>query len=211
MATELFSMWGFQTGWRSQWGDGYEVTATLDGVHICYWAHNSETVEKMFEQACRRTLFRRFVPWLSPPPIELGDRLREPEPMTYQAEILRAGGTVATIETLHRAMLDARVHGQESSNYFLDKCGAEAGAPETMTVSELIALLRRHSPTAVVVIRDSVNAIGEVTASCLRPDLVQNARLHIRQSSPGRSSPHGKFALNEVGVDACAVEGVVLG
>ena len=198
-------------GGRSQWGDGYEVTATLDGVHICYWAHNSETVEKMFEQACRRTLFRRFVPWLSPPPIELGDRLREPEPMTYQAEILRAGGTVSTIETLHRAMLHARVHGQESSNYFLDKCGSEAGAPETMTVSALIALLRRHSPTAVVVIRDSVNAIGEVTASCLRPELVQNARLHILQSSPGRNSPHGKFALNEVGVDTCAVEGVVLG
>lgn len=211
MTTELFSMWGFQTGRRSRWGDGYEVTATLDGVHICYWAHNAETVEKMFEQACRRTLFRRFVPWLSPPPAEMGDRLREPEPMTYQAEIIRAGGTVSTTETLHRAMLDARVNGQESSSYFLEKCGAEAGVPEAMTVSELITLLRRHSPTAVVVIRDSVNAKRDVTAEGLRPDLVQNARLHMLQQNPGGDNPHGRFALYELREDACAVDGIVLG
>src|SRR4051794_33442385 len=36
MATELFPIWGLQTGWRSQGGDvAYQVSATLDG--ICIW------------------------------------------------------------------------------------------------------------------------------------------------------------------------------
>ena len=191
MATELFSIWGFQTGWRSQWGDGYEVTATLDGVHICYWAHNSETVEKMFEHACRRTLFRRFVPWLSPPPIELGDRLREPEPMTYQAEILRAGGTVSTIETLHRAMLDARVHGQESSNYFLDKCESEAGGPATsVTVGKLAGLLAKMDQDAVVVLRyDYKDPDGSTTCTGLASGQVHAVDVRALKSKDSWSDP----------------------
>ena len=38
MATELFSVWGFQTGWLSQHGDGYVASAELDGLDILYWS-----------------------------------------------------------------------------------------------------------------------------------------------------------------------------
>lgn len=71
MATELFSVWGFQTGWRSQHGDGYDVSAELDGVYVWYWAKDYTTVERAFYRACRRTFFRRFLPWLVPPTVVL--------------------------------------------------------------------------------------------------------------------------------------------
>ena len=71
MATELFSVWGFETGWRSQRGNGYQVTADLDGVSIWYRAGNCETVERAFYRACRRTFLRRYLPWLGLPPTEL--------------------------------------------------------------------------------------------------------------------------------------------
>lgn len=73
MATELFSLWGFQTGWRSQRGAGYDVTADLDGVDFSYYALDVEVVDRAFSRACRRTFFRRFLPWLDPPASELGD------------------------------------------------------------------------------------------------------------------------------------------
>lgn len=73
MATELFSLWGGFTGWRSQRGAGYDVSATLDGVEIWYRAKDSETVERAFYSACRRTFLRRYLPWLAPPAAELGD------------------------------------------------------------------------------------------------------------------------------------------
>lgn len=71
MATELFSLWGGQTGWRSQRGNGYQVTADLDKVSIWYLADNCETVERAFYRACRRTFLRRYLPWLGLPPTEL--------------------------------------------------------------------------------------------------------------------------------------------
>lgn len=71
MATELFSVWGFQTGWRSQHGDGYAVTAELDGIDIFYWHLDSDKVEAAFSRACRRTFLRRYLKWLKAPPIEL--------------------------------------------------------------------------------------------------------------------------------------------
>ena len=77
MATELFSVWGFQTGWRSQHSDGYQVSATLEGLDVWYVAPDVETVERAFSRACRRTFFRRFLPWISPPPAEL-ERAAQP-------------------------------------------------------------------------------------------------------------------------------------
>lgn len=71
MATELFFLWGSQTGWRSQRGAGYDVTADLDGVAIWYQSDDCATVERAFYRACRRTFLRRFLPWLAPPPAEL--------------------------------------------------------------------------------------------------------------------------------------------
>ena len=71
MATELFSLWGFQTGWRSQHSDGYHVSGTLDGLDVWYVAPDVETVEKAFSRACRRTFFRRYLPCISAPPKEL--------------------------------------------------------------------------------------------------------------------------------------------
>lgn len=71
MATELFSLWGGLTGWRSQRGAGYDVSATLDGVDIYYFADDFSTVNRAFERACRRTVLRRVLPFLAPPPSEL--------------------------------------------------------------------------------------------------------------------------------------------
>ena len=71
MVTQIFSLWGFQTGWRSKQGNGYLVTATLDRVPVWYFAADIKTVERAFDRACRRTFFRRFLPWISPPPKEL--------------------------------------------------------------------------------------------------------------------------------------------
>lgn len=72
MATELFSIWGLQTGWRSQGGDvAYQVSATLDGICIWYRGPSIAVVERSFHRACRRTFIRRFLPWMAPPPNEL--------------------------------------------------------------------------------------------------------------------------------------------
>lgn len=71
MATEIFSLWGGLTGWRSQRGVGYDVSATLDGVEIYYYADDYRTVERAFERACRRTVLRRVLPFLAPPPTAL--------------------------------------------------------------------------------------------------------------------------------------------
>lgn len=73
MATELFSVFGLQTGWRSQRGVGYQVTADPDGVSIWYLADDCETVDHAFYRACRRTFLRRYLPWLVPPAKEWGE------------------------------------------------------------------------------------------------------------------------------------------
>ena len=72
MATELFNAFGLQTGWRSQHGVGYQVTADLDGVSIWYFAEDCGTVERAFYRACRRTFLRRYLPWVAPPTQEWG-------------------------------------------------------------------------------------------------------------------------------------------
>jgi hypothetical protein len=91
MATELFSVWGFQTGWRSQHGDGYAVSAELEGVHIWYWAKDCKTVERAFHRACRMIFFRRFFPWIGPPPVVLPiTPTPEPDTMTIPSERTRA-------------------------------------------------------------------------------------------------------------------------
>ena len=66
MATELFSIWGFQTGWLSKHGNGYAVSAELDGLDLWYWSTDYKGVQKAFSRACRRTFLRRFLPWLAP-------------------------------------------------------------------------------------------------------------------------------------------------
>ena len=77
MATELFSIWGGLSGWRSQHGFGYQVTATLDGISIWYVGEDIRSVERAFWRACRRTVIRRLIPCLSPPSSELNlNRLR---------------------------------------------------------------------------------------------------------------------------------------
>lgn len=97
MATELFSLWGCQTGWRAQHGDGYGLSAELDGFDIWYWAKDNKTVEQAFHRACRRTFFRRFLPWLEPPSVVLPTtRTPTPDTMTVPSERTRA-----IIETRH--------------------------------------------------------------------------------------------------------------
>lgn len=79
MATELFCLWGGLIGWRSQRVAGYDISATLDGVDIYYYADDYRTVNRAFERACRRTVLRRVLPCLAPPPTELHLRRKEQE------------------------------------------------------------------------------------------------------------------------------------
>lgn len=72
MATELFSIWGFQTGWLSKHGDDYAVSAELDGLDIWYWSMDYKEVQKEFSRACLRTFLRRFIPWLASARAHLG-------------------------------------------------------------------------------------------------------------------------------------------
>jgi hypothetical protein len=44
MATELFSLWGGFTGWRSQRHPGYDVTGELHGISIYYYSDDCKTV-----------------------------------------------------------------------------------------------------------------------------------------------------------------------
>lgn len=67
MATELFSVWGFQSGWRSGAGCEYKVDAELDGLVICYRGTSIELVDQAFQRACRRTFVRRLFPWITSP------------------------------------------------------------------------------------------------------------------------------------------------
>ena len=46
MATELFSIWGFQTGWLSKLGNGYAVSAELDGLDLWYWSTDYKGLKK---------------------------------------------------------------------------------------------------------------------------------------------------------------------
>lgn len=71
MATELFSMWGGLTGWRSQHGSGYQVIATLDRIDIWYFGNDLYSVERAFSLACRRTVLRRVMPFIAPPATEM--------------------------------------------------------------------------------------------------------------------------------------------
>lgn len=71
MATELFSLWGGLTGWRSQRCAGYDVSAMLDGVDIYYYADDYRALNRAFERACRQTVLRRMLPFLAPPPTKL--------------------------------------------------------------------------------------------------------------------------------------------
>lgn len=89
MATELVSLWGMQTGWRSQRGASYEVTADLDGVDI--WYQDILAVERAFYRACRRTFLKRYLPWLAPPPFVLQTPpTLTPDHMTIPSERTRA-------------------------------------------------------------------------------------------------------------------------
>jgi hypothetical protein len=72
MAHELFSIWGPKIGWRSLRHPGYEVTAELDGIHICYRASTAAEVDRLFYRACRRVFLRRYFKWLKPPPERIG-------------------------------------------------------------------------------------------------------------------------------------------
>lgn len=90
MATELFSISGFQTGWLSQHGKGYTVSAELDGLDIWYWSTDYKEVQKAFSRACLRTFLRRFFPWLAPPKIHLGTSSTYSNTMTIPDERTRA-------------------------------------------------------------------------------------------------------------------------
>lgn len=71
MATELFSIWTpRQYGWRSQLHDelgGYQMSAELDGMGIYYIGPTTESLDRLFSRAARRTFFRRWMPWLEAP------------------------------------------------------------------------------------------------------------------------------------------------
>lgn len=107
MATELFSLWGMQTGWRSQHSGGYQVIAELDGVSIWRWAETAQEVEHDFTRACRRTVLRRYFKWLAPPPAELfrgngpidrSEEARRRAELRETAEAFSAHGVMADVD-----------------------------------------------------------------------------------------------------------------
>lgn len=68
MATELFSLWGGFTGWRSQHQPVYDVTGELHGISTYYYySDDCNTVERAFYRACSRTFLRRYFPWIRSP------------------------------------------------------------------------------------------------------------------------------------------------
>jgi hypothetical protein len=71
MVTKVSSVWGLQTGWLSRREDGFLVSATLEGAPVRYFSDNRIEVKEAFGRACRRTFFRKFLPWISPAPQEL--------------------------------------------------------------------------------------------------------------------------------------------
>ena len=110
MATELFSVLGMQTGWRSQHGDGYQVLAELDGVSIWCWAETVKEVERDFHRACRRTLLRRYFKFLAPPPTEI---VRGSIEGNERARMLGEPRETAEAFSAHDVMSDAdltRIH-----------------------------------------------------------------------------------------------------
>lgn len=107
MATELFSIWGGFTGWRAQRGAGYDVTATLDGIVVHYCADDSRAVDRAFARACRRTVLRRVLPFLMPPPTTLS---------------LRKKMTNTELKSFHNLLRTPRCFGEEKMRpiIFLD-------------------------------------------------------------------------------------------
>jgi len=72
MATELFSLWGGQTGWLSQAGKNYDVSAMLKNGESYYFLSTSrEACEKAFYRAARRAFFAAVL-------IRLGLRRKPP-------------------------------------------------------------------------------------------------------------------------------------
>ena len=62
MATELFSLVGFYTGWRSRAGAGFDTEANFDGVHwrspVC---PTREEAERHFYRAAHRVFLRKHL------------------------------------------------------------------------------------------------------------------------------------------------------
>lgn len=69
--TELFSLWGFKSGWLISHDDGIGISAELDGMDVWYWSKDEKAVRRAFSRACRRAFLRRLLPWLAPPPVVL--------------------------------------------------------------------------------------------------------------------------------------------
>jgi hypothetical protein len=71
MATELFSLWGGQTGQLSQRQGRYHVSAVLGERGIWYVGADLKRLEQEFNRACRRTILRRLLPFIAPPAARL--------------------------------------------------------------------------------------------------------------------------------------------
>lgn len=71
MITNLFSLWGKQSGLLSQRANGYQVSAILDNQGIWYVGNDQRQLKRAFYKACRRIFLRRLLPFLSPPPSRL--------------------------------------------------------------------------------------------------------------------------------------------
>lgn len=68
---ELFSWWGFKSGWLIAHDDGVGISAELDGMDVWYWSKDEKSVRRAFSRAYRRAFLRRLLPWLAPPPVVL--------------------------------------------------------------------------------------------------------------------------------------------
>jgi hypothetical protein len=71
MTTEIFSLWGWQSGRLSQRQGRYHVSAVLGNWGIWYVGTDPKQLELEFKRACRRVVLRRMWPFLAPPPARL--------------------------------------------------------------------------------------------------------------------------------------------
>jgi hypothetical protein len=71
MTTEIFSLWGWQSGQLSRRQGRYHLSAVLGNWGIWYVGSDRKQLEQEFNRACRRVVLRRMWPFLAPPPARL--------------------------------------------------------------------------------------------------------------------------------------------
>ena len=71
MTTEIFSLWGWQSGQITLRQGRYHISAVIGEWGIWYVGTDLKQLEQAFNRACRRMVLRRLLPFLALPPARL--------------------------------------------------------------------------------------------------------------------------------------------